>query len=86
MENYETRYKVALERAKECLQDGTITTIARDYILEIFPELKECITIPKVEYEQLKKIEKRMNILIQSFEIQKETFLYGLDLLNQKKL
>lgn len=41
MENYEERYKEALERAKECLQDGTITTIARDYILEIFPEFQE---------------------------------------------
>lgn len=39
--NYEEKYKQALEIAKECLQDCTITTIARDYILEIFPELKE---------------------------------------------
>lgn len=34
-------YDETLERAKECLKDGTITTIARDYIWEIFPELKE---------------------------------------------
>lgn len=39
--NYEEKYKQALEIARECLQDCTITTIARDYILEIFPELKE---------------------------------------------
>lgn len=49
MENYEQKYKQALEIAKECLQDCTITTIARDYILEIFPELKES------EDEQSKK-------------------------------
>ena len=34
-------YDETLERAKECLKDGTITTIARDYIWEIFPELAE---------------------------------------------
>ena len=34
-------YDEALERAKECLKDGTITTIARDYIWKIFPELQE---------------------------------------------
>ena len=43
------KYNKALERAKECLQDGTITTIARDYILEIFPELRES------EDERIKK-------------------------------
>jgi len=34
-------YDEALEIAKECLKDGTITTIARDYIWKIFPELKD---------------------------------------------
>ena len=38
--NYEEKYKQALQRAKECLQDGTITTVTRDYIWEIFPELE----------------------------------------------
>lgn len=37
--DYEKAYKDALGKAKECLQDGTIPAIARDYILEIFPEL-----------------------------------------------
>jgi hypothetical protein len=41
MMNYEKKYKQALERAKECLQDGTITSIAKAYIENIFPELKE---------------------------------------------
>lgn len=39
--NDEKKYKKAIEVAKECLQDGNITTIARAYIWEIFPELKE---------------------------------------------
>lgn len=39
--DYKKKYKEALERAKECLQDGTIPAVARDYILEIFPELVE---------------------------------------------
>ena len=34
------KYNKAVEIAKEYLQDGTITTIARDYILKIFPVLK----------------------------------------------
>lgn len=34
------KYNKAVEIAKECLQDGTITTIAKDYILKIFPVLK----------------------------------------------
>ena len=50
--NYKEKYKQALEIAKECLQDGTITTIARDYILEIFPELKE----KESEDERIKSI------------------------------
>lgn len=39
--NYEKSYKEALERAKNCLKDGTITNIAISYIETIFPELKE---------------------------------------------
>ena len=39
--NDEQKYKRAIEIAKECLQDGTITAIARACIWKIFPELKE---------------------------------------------
>jgi len=39
--NYEKKYKEALERAKNCLKDGTITNTAKSYIEEIFPELRE---------------------------------------------
>ena len=35
------RYDEAVERAKDCLKDGTITNTAIDYISTIFPELKE---------------------------------------------
>ncbi len=34
-------YDEALEKAKDCLKDGTITSTAIDYISTIFPELKE---------------------------------------------
>lgn len=34
-------YDEALEKAKDCLKDGTITSTAIDYIETIFPELKE---------------------------------------------
>jgi len=34
-------YDEALDRAKDCLKDGTITSTAIDYISTIFPELKE---------------------------------------------
>lgn len=34
-------YDKALERAKDCLKDGTITSTAIDYISTIFPELRE---------------------------------------------
>ena len=37
------------------------------------------------EYERLKELEKRMNILVQGIEIQKGTFLYGLELLKKRK-
>ena len=39
--DYEKKYKKALERAKESLKDGTISSNAITYIEEIFPELKE---------------------------------------------
>ena len=39
--DYEKAYKEALERAKNCLKDGTITNTAINYISTIFPELKE---------------------------------------------
>jgi hypothetical protein len=39
--DYEKAYKEALERAKDCLADGTITSTAEKYIEAIFPELKE---------------------------------------------
>ena len=39
--DYEKKYKEALNKAKECLKDGTITNIAISYIGSIFPELKE---------------------------------------------
>lgn len=39
--NYEKAYKEALERAKESLKDGTISSNTISYIEEIFPELKE---------------------------------------------
>ena len=45
----------------------------------------EYITILKAEYERLKELEKRMNILTQGIEIQKSTFLYGLKLLKRQK-
>lgn len=45
----------------------------------------EYITILKAEYERLKELEKRMSILTQGIEIQKSTFLYGLELLKQKQ-
>ena len=34
-------YDEALEIAKSCLKDGTITNTAKSYIEEIFPELKD---------------------------------------------
>lgn len=43
------------------------------------------VIISKAEYERLKELEKRMNILVQGIEIQKSTFLYGLELLNQRQ-
>lgn len=82
--DYKEKYIAALERAKK-MQETCDSTVVVGWCEYIFPELKESITISKVEYERLKELEKRMNILIQSFEIQKGTFLYGLDLLNQKK-
>lgn len=45
----------------------------------------EYITILKSEYERLKELEKRMNILVQGIEIQKSTLLYGLELLKRQK-
>jgi hypothetical protein len=39
--NYEKKYKEALEKAKNCLKDDTITNTAISYIRTIFPELKE---------------------------------------------
>lgn len=41
MTDYEIKYKNALALAKKCLQDGTISQCAIDYIETIFPELKE---------------------------------------------
>jgi uncharacterized protein with gpF-like domain len=35
------RYDEAIEKAKNCLKDGTITNIAISYIETIFPELQE---------------------------------------------
>ena len=43
------------------------------------------VIIPKPEYERLKELEKRMNILVQGIELQKSTFLYGLELLKKQK-
>lgn len=43
------------------------------------------VIISKAEYERLKELEKRMNILVQGIEIQKSTFLYGLKLLKQRQ-
>jgi hypothetical protein len=43
------------------------------------------VTISKAEYERLKELEKRMNILIQSLEIQTSTFFHGLELLKRQK-
>lgn len=43
------------------------------------------VIISKAEYERLKELEKRMNILTQGIEIQKSTFLYGLELLKRQK-
>lgn len=43
------------------------------------------VIISKAEYERLKELEKRMNILAQGLEIQKSTFLYGLELLKQRQ-
>lgn len=43
------------------------------------------VIIPKAEYEQLKELEKRMNILVQSIEVQKSTFSHGLELLKKTK-
>lgn len=43
------------------------------------------VIISKAEYERLKELEKRMNILVQDIEIQKSTFLYGLELLKRQK-
>ena len=34
-------YDEAVEKAKDCLKDGTITSTAIDYISTIFPELKD---------------------------------------------
>lgn len=48
-------------------------------------EQDDYITIPKVEYERLKELEKRMNILVQDIEIQKSTFSHGLELLKRQK-
>ena len=48
-------------------------------------EQDDYITVPKVEYERLKELEKRMNILVQGNEIRKSIFLYGLKLLKQKQ-
>ena len=39
--DYKKKYEQALEKAKRCLKDGTITNTAVSYIWEIFPELKE---------------------------------------------
>lgn len=49
------KYNKALKMAKECLQDGTITTIARDYIWEIFPELAESEDSEVNEDERIRK-------------------------------
>ena len=43
------------------------------------------VIISKAEYERLKELEKRMSILTQGIEIQKSTFLYGLELLKRRK-
>ena len=43
------------------------------------------VIISKAEYERLKELEKRMNILVQGIEIQKSTLLYGLKLLKGQK-
>jgi hypothetical protein len=43
------------------------------------------VIISKAEYERLRELEKRMNILVQGIEMQKSTFLYGLELLKQKQ-
>lgn len=43
------------------------------------------VIIPKAEYEQLKELEKRINILVQGIEIQKSTLLYGLELLKRQE-
>lgn len=43
------------------------------------------VIISKAEYERLKELEKRMNVLVQGIEIQKSTFLYRLELLKQKQ-
>lgn len=43
------------------------------------------VIISKAEYDRLKELEKRMNILIQDIEIQKSTFLHGLKLLKKQK-
>ena len=39
--DYKKKYKEALEIARSCLKDGTITSTAKNYIETIFPELKE---------------------------------------------
>lgn len=41
LDTLEVKEDEALERAKECLKDGTITNTAKSYIETIFPELKE---------------------------------------------
>ncbi len=43
------------------------------------------VIISKAEYEQLKELEKRMNILVRGIEIQKSTFSHGLELLKQRQ-
>ena len=39
--DYEKKYKVTLERAREALNDGTISSNTIAYLQNIFPELKE---------------------------------------------
>lgn len=43
------------------------------------------VIISKAEYERLKELEKRMNILTQDIEMQKNTFLHELEMLKQKQ-
>lgn len=47
--------------------------------------MTQFVIISKAEYERLKELEKRMNILVKGIEIQKSTFSHGLELLKRQK-